>query len=160
MLEIVTRLVRRTRALLLLTPVAALAVSSGTAHLQETGSLTVEVLGLRSKNGTVKAAVFKDAKGFPGPDWSGVVQQQQATLSADGTSAVAVFNDLPLGKYAVSVIHDEDGNGKLNRNLVGKPTEGYGASNNPKKRMSAPPFEEAVFTFDKTTAPLKITLIY
>jgi uncharacterized protein (DUF2141 family) len=160
MRESTTRFARWTRRLGLLLPVLALCASTQTGYAQETGTLTVEVNGLRSKNGTVKAAVFKDGKNFPGPDWSTTVQQQQATYSADGTSATVVFKDLPAGKYAVSVIHDEDGNGKLNKNFVGKPTEGYGASNNPKKRMGAPPFEEAVFAFDKTTAPLKVTLIY
>ena len=138
-------------------PVLALAAAAP-ASAQEKGTLTVEISGLKNGKGTVRAALFGDAKGFPS-DWSGVVQKQDATVSADGATAVAVFKDVAPGKYAVSVIHDENGNGKLDKNFIGKPTEGYGASNNPKKRMGAPPFEEAVFTYDATTPPLKVTMI-
>jgi uncharacterized protein (DUF2141 family) len=146
------------RRFLLLMPVAALAFGPAAARAQEKGTLTVEISGLRSGKGAVRAAIFRDAKGFPS-DWSGVVQKQEATISADGASALAVFKDVAPGRYAVSVIHDENGNGKLDKNFVGKPTEGYGASNNPKKRMGAPPFEEAVFTFDATMALIKIAMI-
>jgi uncharacterized protein (DUF2141 family) len=44
------------------------------------------------------------------------------------------------------VFHDENGNGKLDRNMVGIPKEGYGASNNPAKKMRAPTFDEAKFS--------------
>jgi uncharacterized protein (DUF2141 family) len=146
------------RALLLLPLGIALALTPAPVMSDDAGTLKVEIAGLRSGKGIVRAGLFKDAKGFPS-DWAGVVQLQEATLSADGTSAVAVFKDVAPGRYAVSVIHDENSNGKLDKNFVGKPTEGYGASNNPKKRMGAPPYEEAVFTFDNATGPLKITII-
>jgi uncharacterized protein (DUF2141 family) len=41
--------------------------------------------------------------------------------------------------------HDENGNGKLDKNVVGIPKEGYGASNNPARKMRPPTFEEAKF---------------
>jgi len=37
-----------------------------------------------------------------------------------------------VGKYAVSVFHDENSNGKLDTNFLGIPREGVGASNNAK----------------------------
>jgi len=52
-------------------------------------------------------------------------------------SAQVAFTDLHDGVYAVSVFHDENENQKLDKDFVGIPKEGYGASNNPKKRWSA-----------------------
>jgi uncharacterized protein (DUF2141 family) len=36
------------------------------------------------------------------------------------------LKNLGQGKYAVRYFHDENLNGKLDTNIVGKPTEGYG----------------------------------
>jgi uncharacterized protein (DUF2141 family) len=40
------------------------------------------------------------------------------------------ISNLNSGKYAVRYYHDENLNGKMETNLVGKPTEGYRFSNN------------------------------
>jgi uncharacterized protein (DUF2141 family) len=71
-----------------------------------------------------------------------------------------VFTDLPAGVYAVSVFHDENMNQKLDKNFVGVPKEGYGASNNPKKKMGPPSFEEAKFQLSGTEQSLEIKLMY
>ncbi|MET0808503.1 MAG: DUF2141 domain-containing protein, partial [Pseudoxanthomonas sp.] len=41
--------------------------------------------------------------------------------------------------------HDENGNGKLDTNVMGMPLEGYGFSNNPQV-MRKPTWDEARFT--------------
>ena len=38
---------------------------------------------------------------------------------------------MPVGSYAASIQHDEDGDGKLKTNFIGIPKEGVGISNNP-----------------------------
>jgi uncharacterized protein (DUF2141 family) len=50
-------------------------------------------------------------------------------------------------------------NQKLDKNFVGVPKEGYGASNNPKKKMGPPTFEEANFQLNGTQS-LEIKLSY
>jgi uncharacterized protein (DUF2141 family) len=75
-------------------------------------------------------------------------------------SAQVTFKDLPQGTFAVSVLHDENGNGKMDKNFVGMPKEGYGASNNPKKKKRAPTFDEAKFSLNSTGQTIEITLIY
>ncbi len=55
------------------------------------------------------------------------------------------INNLVAGKYAVRFYHDENMNGVMETNLVGKPTEGYGFSNNVTGRFSMPPFEKWLF---------------
>jgi len=55
------------------------------------------------------------------------------------------FTNLKQGKYAVRYYHDENLNGKMETNLVGKPTEGYGFSNNVIGKLGPPPFEKWLF---------------
>jgi uncharacterized protein (DUF2141 family) len=61
--------------------------------------------------------------------------------------------------YAVSVFHDENGNGKFDRSFAGIPKEAYGASNNPPKKMRAPTFDEAKFSLSSQQS-LEIQLIH
>lgn len=43
-------------------------------------------------------------------------------------SSFFVFKDLPPGRYAVHILHDENSNGKIDKGLV-LPVEGVGLSN-------------------------------
>jgi len=62
-----------------------------------------------------------------------------------GQEGKVIFSDLRPGKYAVRFYHDENMNRKMETNLVGKPTEGYGFSNNVTERFSMPTFEKWLF---------------
>jgi uncharacterized protein (DUF2141 family) len=75
-------------------------------------------------------------------------------------SAKIAFTGLYEGDYAISVFHDENMNKKLDKNFMGIPKEGYGASNNPKKKMGPPDFEEAKFQLSGPTQSLQIELLY
>jgi hypothetical protein len=41
-----------------------------------------------------------------------------------------VFSNVQPGRYAAIAFHDENGNGKPDKNFLGVPTEPYGFSNN------------------------------
>jgi uncharacterized protein (DUF2141 family) len=103
--------------------------------------------------------IFRDAKGFPN-DASHAIHTQAADIDPQTSSAQVVFADLPDGVYAVSVFHDENMNEKLDKNFVGVPKEGYGASNNPKKRMGPPTFDETKFQLSGTEQSVEIKLMY
>jgi uncharacterized protein (DUF2141 family) len=66
---------------------------------------------------------------------------------------------LPL-LTAVVVLHDENLNHKLDRNLVGIPKEGFDLSNNPKGMLSAPGFDTATFDVMCPATDVRIHLIY
>jgi uncharacterized protein (DUF2141 family) len=51
-------------------------------------------------------------------------------------------------------------NGKMDSNEMGIPIEGYGASNNPERRMGPPDPSEAKFTLNQPTSTIEIKLIY
>ena len=42
------------------------------------------------------------------------------------------------GIYAATAYHDENGNGKFDKNRVGLPIEGFGMSNNPTTFLTPP----------------------
>jgi uncharacterized protein (DUF2141 family) len=142
----------------LLTPALG---SSPLLEAQSTGTatLTVHVIGARNAKGKIRAALFRDAEGFPN-DASHAFRTQPADIDPQTSSARIVFTDLPAGVYAVSVFHDENMNQKLDKNFVGVPKEGYGASNNPKKRMGPPSFEEAKFQLSGSEQSIEIKLLY
>jgi uncharacterized protein (DUF2141 family) len=66
---------------------------------------------------------------------------------------------LKSGKYAISVMNDQNGNKILDKNLIGIPKEEWGVSNNVRPNLRAPKFEEAVFEVDeKSDLTLKIRI--
>jgi uncharacterized protein (DUF2141 family) len=129
------------------------------AETPVTFTVTIKVIGARNAKGKLGVALFQDAKGFP-EDNSKALRQQEADINPQTLSAQIVFRDVPQGVYAVSVRHDENNNGKLDRNFIGVPKEGYGASNNPKKKLRSPSFDEAKFSLNAAEQAIEIKLIY
>ena len=64
-----------------------------------------------------------------------------------GTARLS-FPGLAPGRYALRVFADENGNGRLDTNLMGLPTERYGFSNDAKGNRAAPGFDAAAFQVD------------
>ena len=65
-----------------------------------------------------------------------------------GDSLSYTFREVPLGVYAVAVIHDSNMNGQLDRGLFGIPREEYAFSNNVFGVLGPPKFENASFVLD------------
>jgi uncharacterized protein (DUF2141 family) len=66
------------------------------------------------------------------------------------------INDVPYGDYGVAVFHDENSNGKMDKNVLGIPLESYGFSNNVRITFGPPKWEEAKFTVKGSTAEVSI----
>jgi uncharacterized protein (DUF2141 family) len=120
-------------------------------------TITVRMTGFRNERGIARITLFRDSKGFP--DNTTLAFR---TLSAAITNgqAVADFTDTPSGDYAIGVLHDENDNGRMDTTWLGIPLEGYGASNNPRSRTSAPSFKAALFRLTPRGITLSITLNY
>jgi uncharacterized protein (DUF2141 family) len=103
-------------------------------------SVIVRMSRLRSDAGQVVVVIHDNADHFPGD-----APLRQTTASIADGQAVVRFLGLPDGTYAVSMFHDENGNGELDKTWIGRPKEGVGASNNPRPLLRAPNFEEASF---------------
>jgi uncharacterized protein (DUF2141 family) len=102
--------------------------------------LSVSLAGLRSGKGVVRMCLTQAAARFMECKESGA-----ATLNVPAARAARMaLPHLKPGTYALLVIHDENGNGKLDMTL-GIPREGFGFSNNPTIHMRPPRAEEVRF---------------
>lgn len=108
-------------------------------------NLNVEIEGLPTTKGNVFIGLFNSSKDFPifGKQLKGVV------VKIEGKKVLYEFKNLAQGKYALAVYHDENKNGKLDKNVFGAPTEVYGFSNNAREIFSAPSFQDASFMLNK-----------
>jgi len=136
---------------LALSPVLALAQPA----LAE--DLTVRIDSLKSQKGQVTACVWQAADKFPNCD-SGKPFARQ-TVAASAKSVTIVFKNVPSGPIAVSAVHDENGNGRVDTNFVGLPLEGVALSNNPKMGFGPPRFKASVTT-PKPGSAIVMRVIY
>jgi uncharacterized protein (DUF2141 family) len=116
---------------------AALVLLTGAAP---TTTLEVTLTQLRSTKGLIRLCVTANPKSFPGcaKDASAI------TRSVPAGEHVIRIEGLAPGTYALSVIHDENGNGKLDT-FAGIPREGFGFSRNPGLGFGPPRFASAQF---------------
>jgi uncharacterized protein (DUF2141 family) len=63
--------------------------------------------------------------------------------------SMVIFENLKAGTYAIRYFHDENESGKLDTNIVGKPVEGYGFSNNVSAKFGPPSFEKWLFVLNE-----------
>lgn len=104
------------------------------------GNLTVELTTPAERQGTVRAALFDKAEGFPRG-----TALRTATAQVVQGKATLQFADLPKGEYALTAYLDENSNSKLDSNLFGLPTEPYGFSRNARGMAGPPSFPDAAF---------------
>jgi len=111
-------------------------------NTMETCSVTVQFTNLRNTKGLVQAALLNGSQGFPDDP-----KQRFAIgkTAISGKTATIVFTNVPVGKYVVVVMHDENSNTKLEKNFLGIPKEGFGFSNNPRIIVGAPSYETCEF---------------
>ncbi len=108
---------------------------------QSTSTVLLEVSSFKNTRGTLNCRLFTKASDFP--DGEGILTVRTPIAGANTT---CTFPNVEPGTYAVAVVHDENSNGKLDKNFVGVPSEGYGVSNNKTYALSAPKWDESVFT--------------
>ena len=105
-------------------------------------SVTVEVTGLRNTKGMVWLCMSANPKLFPeGCDRD--PNRRTASFRADQPGPLVIRDVMP-GRYAIVLLHDENGNKKMDKTLF-LPKEGFGFSRDAPVKMSAPKFEAAAF---------------
>ena len=68
------------------------------------------------------------------------------------------FPDVAPGGHAVSVGHDLNGNKRVDVDLLGRPNEPWGVSNNVRPTLRAPRFEEALFKVPEGSADVIVEI--
>ena len=128
----------------------------GILAMQNVGAsdLKLEMQGTGLAGQMVLIALYTSAKDFP----DGTANVRQEKVLATGDVVNFLIAGLPSGEYAVVAFADSNGNGKLDRNFVGKPTEAYGFSRNARGIFGPPSFSDAAFKLsnDMTVMPIEL----
>ena len=127
------------------------------ASVANAATLTVVAKGLKNSKGVVQFSLYNKDGSIPDKKLNKYYKKQRVVIS--NNEAVAVFTNLPKGRYAVSVFHDENNNGKIDKGLL-MPVEGIGLSNFKSVNLFNPPnFKKASFMLD-SNKKIVIDMIY
>ena len=125
--------------------------------------ITVTIKGFRNNKGQVLLALHDKANAFPTkPD----IAVQKAIVPIQNKSDMGfsyyvqyTFKNVVPGIYAVTSVHDENGNGNMDLFLF-RPVEGYGTSNDIRGLFGPPRFHDAKFTVSSKDIQLDINMEY
>lgn len=121
------------------------------------GKIEVTIETVKNDAGQIGVLLFNKPEGFPSSDKASI---RQVILPAQKGRMQVSFDDLPYGVYAITVMHDENKNLKVDTNMLGIPKEGYGFSNNARNLFRAPRFHEAAFELKSPNQLMRIELMY
>lgn len=135
---------------------ALFATSAPQAQTAEHYQVSIKIDGLRSSKGTILVCLTANPKAFP--DCSKDASASRAKIMATQADK---FNMLvgAQGQYAISIIHDENGNGKLDTSLM-IPREGFGFSRNPVITFGPPKFASARFPVGEAGSSQSVKMKY
>jgi uncharacterized protein (DUF2141 family) len=133
------------------------------------GELRITVKGIRSPNGVILIGLYDSAESFDRAiglsDKEGFLNDPARVVGAALRANIAlkggvVFSNLEPGRHAIIVFHDENSNGRLDKNVWGVPTEPYGFSNGARGMLGPPKFDDAAITLDGGDKAVVIALTY
>ena len=117
--------------------------------------LGITFTNIKEAKGSLYVGVYKSEADF--------MKEEKACLkkiipvTATGNLNLDV-SELGPGTYAISCFHDVNGNGKLDTNFLGIPSEPYGFSNNARPKFRAPNWNEAKFEVKAEGSKISIQL--
>lgn len=121
-------------------------------------NLSVDISGLRSNDGNVLVALYDNADKFPLDAEKYAVGKKRVTIT--NKTARINFDGLKPGRYAISILHDENNNLKMDFNILGIPREGFGFSNNAKGTFGPPSYKKASFEVGEAGSSIKVRMRY
>jgi uncharacterized protein (DUF2141 family) len=127
----------------------AMVLAAGPASAAD---LTIDVLDVKTDKGPIMIALFDSAGTFLKLPARGIA------APATGTTVSIVFKGLPAGDYAFAAFQDANGNGQLDKNPMGLPTEEFAFSNNAYGHMGPPAFDAAKMALPAAGASTSIKL--
>lgn len=144
------------RALRLFTFAFTVASAALVAAQVPTCTVNIHVDGFRNQRGDLGVTVFNSPTGWPEQNDKALFHSGFPITGSQSTATI----QLPPGRYSFAVLHDENSNHKLDRNFIGFPKEGFGFSNNPAVRLTAPGFDAAGTQVSCPATDVVIHLIY
>ena len=114
-------------------------------------TVTISVTNIATHDGFIMAAIYDET------GW-GNASLANSRESVHGDTVSLTLTVPNPGRYAIRLFHDVDGNGELNANIMGIPTEPFGFSNNAPVRFGPPSFKAAAFDVGVAGATQTISL--
>ncbi len=133
--------------------VACIALTSAlaSAQTQSEPTVTVSVTNITAHYGFIMVAIYDET------GW-GDASIANLRESVHGETVSLTLTVPNPGRYGIRLFHDVDGNGELNANIMGIPTEPFGFSNNAPPRFGPPSFKAAAFDIGLKGATQTISL--
>lgn len=128
---------------------AALSLTAAPAFAQEPAAASSVALTFETaaSTGAVMVALYDSDAAYGA---SRAVARSRIDVAAG--ERTATFANLPAGTYAAQAFHDVNGDGEMNKNPFGMPTEPYAFSNNAVGNMGPASWERARFEVSGATA--------
>lgn len=119
---------------------------------QQDCELVVKVENIKEIKGSMMIAIYDHQDRFLSKE------VMSADKAIERNDIEFSFKGLGEGSYAISIFQDENGNGKLDTNFMGIPSEPYAFSNNAKGLFGPPSFEDCKFEVKEGRKEITITL--
>ena len=129
-------------------------LASTAASATGNSSVTVVVSALASTTSTVKLYFYNVKETFLTHGGYAFMR----VVKPGGQRQVSLPVDLPPGEWAVAITQDVNNNDKLDKNLMGIPTEPFAFSNNVRPRFAPPAFDDCKFTVNGPGKVVNIAL--
>ncbi len=117
--------------------------------------VSIVVIGAANSSGSIQTAIYDSIASFNEPDKA---FRKESLSIVDGQSTLLIPRSQLPNKFAIAAYHDENGDGMLNRNRIGIPTERYGFSRNARGLTGPPLFQQAVVERSKVADLLEISI--
>ena len=147
--------IKPTNFILLLIFLLPFFAGASPAVSESTGNLIINISGFPSSEGFAMVALHNSEESYEGGEVSAVAKTK---IKVVDQKVQVVFTNLPYGWYGVSLYHDENGNGQMDKNAMGIPKEAYGFSNNAKGFFGRPNYKEVMFQLNSAEKQIAINL--
>lgn len=120
----------------------------------DTGTLIIEVQGIEAARGFIWIGLY-DSEAHYMVKEKAIVKGYDVTHT--GTMLLEV-DELPAGRWAIAIFHDIDGDGELDTNYLGIPSEPYAFSRKPPSKWRMPRYDEVAIPFQPPLQRLSVRL--
>ena len=119
--------------------------------------LRVVVTGIRNQHGELQVSLYNKDGTIPDKELKNYYKTKRVKI--EGKETKVLFSNLPKGRYAVNVFHDENNNHKIDKGFI-LPKEGVGLSNfETVNFFNLPDFQKASFLLEQDKT-VHVKLIY
>jgi len=143
------------RYLLAVAFLAFLVIAPSRVFSESTGKLVIDISGFPSSDGFAMVALNNSEESYNGGESKAIAKTKVRVVDQ---KAQVIFTNLPYGSYGVSLYHDENANGTMDKNAMGIPKEAYGFSNNAKGFFGKPNYKDVMFQLNSAEMQIVINL--